>query len=153
MAIEFTLVLDATMSSWEIAGWMASHCRLRIDRMTELVSLDGEGIVYIILKQSELGQEIVKERFGIESNQKLIMQIDKFDGFDAGIANVMRVCVAFLSSFKQDLVLLYNHERGLVLRKDGRLFVDTREACWPDEWTNQLLASGLDFVEQDLPLM
>jgi len=150
MAIEYSLVLDTSESPSELVELLKENLQMQ-SKGNFLDTVASDGIVCVVLPQSELGRELVEQAFRISSSICIVCTIDKFDLYDLGMDRLIRICTLLLSNKNCDMVMLSNGESGLLLRRAGEIIVDCRDQYWKERWTSEFLNCGISAVERALP--
>jgi len=151
MAIEYSFALDSSMPVSALTTLLVENLPLSSAAGRVPDTVVGDGIICTSLPQSELGQELIDETFGINSRMKLVCRIDKFDLHEVGMNTLIEICTLFLLKCSYDLVLLSNGERGLLLRKSGVIVIDCTDEYWKAKWNTVFAHSGIAVTEGALP--
>jgi hypothetical protein len=151
MAIEFSFALQSDRDPAAIAEWLSRTCSMRPAVEGRHPAVTDKGIVCVVMPQSELGSENICDAFGISTYTRIVCVIDKFELHSAGMSRLIDICVRLLAHDDQDLVLLANVERGLLLRKRGVVYVDDRDEYWRSQWHSTLSEAEIGYVDKQLP--
>jgi hypothetical protein len=150
MSIEYSIILDTSESPAALVKMLAEN--LGMQAKSDIPNtLFGGGIVCAVLPQSELGRKIVEEKFGIKSSVDIICKLNKFDLYNVGMNYLIQMCMLVISRHTYNMLMLSNGERGLLLRKNGKITVDSRDQYWKIRWTSEFLNFGIPLVEEPLP--
>lgn len=151
MAIEYSFVLDSLIDENSIANWMATELSMRLVEDNQNHTVHKNGLVCTIMPQSALGRELIHEGFGIESHAIIVCRVDKFEQHSEAMETLVELCIALLKYFDVDMAMLSNGERGLVLRKEGQVYVDCEEEYWKNIWQAKFYSDAINAVERALP--
>lgn len=154
MAVDYSIILDTTMSRDELVTWRAAECDLKLcARPPGHTVIKNEGVTCFVGAQSALGRELVRETFDIGSTMRIDCRPDKFEHHEHGMDTFVWLCKTTLAGTACDMVALENGETALLLRKDGTCFADCREDYWRRTWHPAFAAIGLSFAERELPMI
>ena len=157
MAIEYYIDLDYPANPSDLARWIASNMKmeyLKEEHNGEIVDrLIDDGIVCSTGWKSQLGQEIDKEEFDIDSKIYAVCRINKFDLYDVGMEKYISVVILCLSELSCDLLLQYHESSdAIILRKNGKIYFANNEGDhWNEYWKTHLDAACLEYTIKDLP--
>ena len=106
-------------------------------------ALEADGIDAAVLPQTPLGSDIIRDSFGFATSVCIVCTVDKFDMYESGMRQLLVLCAGLAASLTCDFVLVVNGETAWLLRKDGLIFLDERDAEWRKRWTDALGEYGL----------
>jgi len=90
----------------------------------------GTGVVISVSPESELGKQITKENYGLESTALVSFRLDKFDGFEEGLKTTVKISLSLLRAAECDGLLLSN-DIPVLMRKEGKIVVNSGPGFWP----------------------
>jgi hypothetical protein len=100
------------------------------EERAEMVTFSATGLTCFFHAESSLGRSIIEDAFGFRPTKNLTFRIDKFDDYDEGIINMLCVCSAVIKELSGDCVLLENGDTPLLLRRGGRMLLQSRDPFW-----------------------
>ena len=99
------------------------------------ISFRSRGVSIWISAESDLGKSVISRNFAFDSKTRIEFEIDKFEGYDAGMAVLNVVILALLDDTEtRNLVLLENGELPLLLLLDGVLIANDCDPVWVTKW-------------------
>jgi len=157
MAIEYTLRCETDATESEIGNTLVERCSFVLEsaevvplgRHPELAeeergvvtSYQAPGLRCAIHPESHLGRELMEEAFGLQSTCCITFRIEKFEGYDDGITNMICACISVIKKHARQCVLLENFDVPLLVRKSRNLTLQSTDPCWKDKL--QIIASEI----------
>lgn len=151
MSLDYVLSVDIASTPADLGRWLVRECGLEPIGGVSHVRVARFGIICDLLASSEIHCELVQSVFQINCQMTIHCNIDKFEGYDAGMASLREIVGRMLRQFDADLVLLANYEKGVLLRKSGSLLLDGEEGPWREPWEEQLGRHDLKWKCEILP--
>lgn len=132
MALEYNLDVETELTPVEVQAVILSGTDLKLNGDC----LEGNGVVASI---SETGyrSESVMKYFGFTPTVSIAMRLDKFEQRDEGRNSVIRIVSLLAKSIPGDMVLLFNHEYVYLLRKDGKVILNSYDKKL---WNTEMLS-------------
>jgi hypothetical protein len=96
---------------------------------------------------------IIREAYGFTSKADLVLRVDpsffnKDDGY-TGNYTLIRAAMALLRAAQGDMVLLFNWEKPMLMRRDGKLLLNNDGGWWDSPARLGLV--DLPYVMEELP--
>jgi hypothetical protein len=151
MSSELTLELDTALATTALAGLLVRDCDAEIDESGPYPTAFTNGLTCWIMPQSSLGQELAIETFDINTSMCMRCRLDKCEWYTEGMNMLIQTCMVMLKNTECDLVLLGNGEKGILLRKNGHVFLDERDEYWRERWAAAFAKFNIPFQSLDLP--
>jgi len=149
VAIEYTLRCETAASHSEIGNTLVELCgfvfegadvvplgrhpQLAEEEEGVVISYQAPGLRCVIHPESRLGKELMEEAVGLHSTCCITFRIDKFDGYDDGMTNMICACISVIKKHAPQCVLLANHHVPLLVRKSRKLTLQSRDPFWRDK--------------------
>ncbi|MBI5241655.1 MAG: hypothetical protein HY926_14375 [Elusimicrobia bacterium] len=98
---------------------------------------------------------IVREAYGFTPKSSLDLRLDLSvhnpdDGY-AGNFSLVRVVMALLKVAQGDVVVLFNHELPILMRRGGQVILETDRGWWKSPALRGLV--DVPYIEEDLPAL
>ena len=151
MAIDYSLLLDSARSPTDLAELLVEYLPLRPCPSKHSPVLAGVGLTVGAMSQCPTRSESTRQVFGIDVRVGALCRLDKFDRHAAGMDLLLELCGVLLAELPCDLVLLWNDEKGVLLRKGGIVTVDGGNHHGNERWGRLLRSWKIAWKEARLP--
>ncbi|UQA55736.1 SitI3 family protein [Polyangium aurulentum] len=128
MAIEYDLDMyanDRNLDPEEVRSALLSQFPLTVNPHSD--TLSGEGLSVTVI---ELDREYCERRGHAHLGVSPGFRIDKFEEYDVGVENMLRMVAWLLHRFDVEASLTLNGERSLLTRANGRLMLSDVPDFW-----------------------
>src|SRR5262249_16850875 len=120
MPSTYTLRAQTNWSAAEVASFLGhvEGFRAKDGR------LSGPGLSSVEVRREDgFGQQLIRDAFGSTPDIVISFEVEKFEGYESGLASVATAWNAWLRHQAGDTVLLLNSEQVVAIRTRGRVIL------------------------------
>ena len=139
MALEDFFRMRSQDSPSAVLRHLEANTRLTLMTDDSWERLVGESLCCTAIVQSELGRELVREAFGIETTISICCRINVLSLRELAYDELLILLKAVLQTTDFDFVLQQSAEQALVLRAKNRVYFHDQDPWWMARW-EQLLS-------------
>jgi hypothetical protein len=145
MALEYRLRIATSLEPSQVLRSLSLLHSLE----TRSGQLSGPGVIAIqVSPVSERGSSVIRDAFGFSPTVDITFRLEKLENLDAGVRTVIRATLELLRETAGEVVMLFNGEDVVLLRKDGLLVLNN---AW-DFWSQARLAQvTLPYAMRSIP--
>jgi hypothetical protein len=154
MSLDYRFSIASSLEAQEILKLALAELHLKPEgRRTpegEPMETQGPGFLVSAGPTSALEKTILREGLGIEPTAALPFAIDKFSDRARAVTAVLQAGLAILRQLPGDAGLVFNGETVLLLRQDGKLFLDAHTGLWTPE---RLKRVDMPYTQKGFPVL
>lgn len=139
MSIDYCLDCVARVSDGGVVEEAARHFATVAQVREGQIEFELPGVRCVGFRPDDRSRKMTWESFGFDPTRTLVFRLDKFDLYDDGLANMLRITIAIMRDVVTDAVLLQSGERPLILRRGDR--ISLQDDTW---WAGRLERASQD---------
>jgi hypothetical protein len=137
MALNYSLSICSELEPLEVLTAILNETNLGInfnnDTINDGISATGDGISVHTSKIGIESKAILKEELGISQDISIIFRLDRHERWKSSRNIMLQAVSAILNNFPGDAALLFNSENVILLRRSGRITLNTGLGFWTDD--------------------